>query len=78
MKVFITGASSGIGEALAREYHRRFPGLTIALVARRADELDRVAAALAGASVHCYAIDVTDRGALANAAAHLVDRKSVV
>ena len=72
MKVFITGASSGIGEALAREYHRRFPGLTIALVARRADELDRVAAALAGASVHCYAIDVTDRGALANAAAHFV------
>src|SRR5574340_437308 len=72
MKVFITGALSGIGEALAREYHRRFPDLTIALVARRADELDRVAAALAGASVHRYAIDVTDRGALADAAAHFV------
>jgi len=73
MKVFITGASSGIGEALAREYHRRHPGLTIALAARRADQLDRVAAALAGASVHRYALDVTDREALARAARDFVD-----
>ena len=41
-------------------------------MARRADALDRVAAALSGARVHRYAIDVTDRGALANAAAHFV------
>ncbi|RPH64343.1 MAG: SDR family oxidoreductase [Burkholderiales bacterium] len=72
MKVFITGASSGIGEALAREYHRRFPGLRIGLVARREAELERVAAALAGASVHRYALDVTDREALARAAADFV------
>ena len=72
MKVFITGASSGIGEALAREYHRRFPGSTIGLVARRAGELERVAAALGGASAHRYRLDVTDRGALARAAADFI------
>jgi len=72
MKVFVTGASSGIGEALAREYHRRFPGSTIGLAARRADELARVAATLAGANVHCHPLDVTDRGALARAAADFV------
>ena len=35
MKVFLTGASSGIGEALARHYAGR--GATLGLVARRAD-----------------------------------------
>ncbi|HLS55554.1 MAG TPA: SDR family oxidoreductase [Zeimonas sp.] len=68
MRVFVTGASSGIGEALAREYHRRSTGLQIGLVARRADELERVAALLPGAVVHRVALDVTDRDALARAA----------
>lgn len=72
MRVFITGASSGIGEALAREYHRRFAGLQIGLVARRAAELERVAKSLDGAGVHCYALDVTDREALARAASEFV------
>jgi len=72
MKVFVTGASSGIGEALAREYHRRFPQLRIGLVARREDQLERVARALAGARVHRYALDVTDREALASAARDFV------
>lgn len=35
--VVITGASSGIGEQLAREFHRR--GYQLALIARRADRL---------------------------------------
>jgi short-subunit dehydrogenase len=72
MRVFVTGASGGIGEAIAREYHRRFPTLRIGLAARRADELERVGATLAGAHVYRYALDVTDRDALARAAADFV------
>ncbi len=41
--VLITGASSGIGEELAKQYAAR--GVRLVLVARRQAELDRVAAA---------------------------------
>jgi len=40
--VFITGASSGIGQALAARFHRA--GHRLALVARRVDEVERWAA----------------------------------
>ena len=40
MKVFLTGASSGIGEAMARLYAAR--GATLGLVARRSDFLERL------------------------------------
>jgi short-subunit dehydrogenase len=47
MTVFITGASSGIGAGLAREYARR--GARLALFARRLDLLQSLAQELAGA-----------------------------
>ncbi len=61
MNVFLTGASSGIGAALARQFAR--PGACLGLVARRADVLAALAATLP-ATCHVYPLDVTDRAAL--------------
>lgn len=66
MKVFLTGASSGIGEALARLYAAR--GATLGLVARRGEHLERLKAALPVA-VEAYACDVRDAAAMREAAA---------
>jgi len=65
LRVFITGASSGIGEALAREYARR--GAVLGLLARRQELLSRLAGAL-GAECAVYATDVRDRQAVRAAA----------
>jgi short-subunit dehydrogenase len=73
--VFLTGASSGLGEALARHYANR--GATLGLVARRQSELDRVAAALAPATVATYAADVRDADALAAAGRDFIARHGV-
>lgn len=75
MRVFLTGASSGIGEALARLYAKQ--GATVGLFARRADELARLAAELAPATVATWAGDVRDAGALARAGAEFVARFGV-
>jgi short-subunit dehydrogenase len=66
MNVFLTGASSGIGAALAREFARR--GATLGLVARRRDALEALAASLPGRH-YCHPADVTDKDALIGAAA---------
>ena len=66
-RVFITGASSGIGAALAREYAAR--GATLGLLGRRRDALDQLRQSLPHSSRHqVYAVDVLDRAALAIAA----------
>lgn len=70
-RVFITGASSGIGAALAAEYAAQ--GATLGLLARRRDALEQLAARLPnGASHKIYALDVTDHAALAAAAADFI------
>src|SRR5262249_5966401 len=62
--VLITGASSGIGLALARVFARE--GHDLVLVARRGDELRTVAQELSEAhhvAVTAYALDLTRSGA---------------
>src|SRR6185436_9310037 len=63
--IVITGASSGIGEALAVDYAA--PGVALALNGRDAARLEAVAEACRGkgATVDASLIDVTDRAALA-------------
>jgi short-subunit dehydrogenase len=63
-RVWITGASSGIGEALAYAFHHA--GAKLVLSARREDELRRVQAACGGGpGARVLPLDVTDAPALA-------------
>jgi short-subunit dehydrogenase len=74
LKVFLTGASSGIGVALARHYAQS--GATLGLVARRGDRLaafaDECRRDFPACSIATYALDVRDATALAGAAASFV------
>jgi short-subunit dehydrogenase len=66
-RVFITGASSGLGAALAAEYAAQ--GATLGLLARRGEMLDQLIAALPNSERHrAYAADVRDHAAIAAAA----------
>ena len=67
MRLVITGASSGLGQAFAVEFARRYPGALMMLVARRADRLAELAARLPEACCECVALDVTDAVALRGA-----------
>jgi NAD(P)-dependent dehydrogenase (short-subunit alcohol dehydrogenase family) len=70
-RVFITGASSGIGAALARRYAEQ--GASLGLVARRREVLAELAASLPHPERHrIYALDVRDHAALSAAAADFI------
>ncbi|OBF34037.1 oxidoreductase [Mycobacterium sp. ACS1612] len=56
--VVVTGASSGIGEQIAREFARR--GYRLVLVARRADRLRQLAEDVGGLA-HVLPVDLSDR-----------------
>jgi short-subunit dehydrogenase len=68
---WITGASSGIGRAVALELARR--GWRVAATARRADELEKLSAEAAalGLTILPFAGDVTDRSGLAQVVADI-------
>ncbi|MDO9233342.1 MAG: SDR family oxidoreductase [Methylotenera sp.] len=79
MKVFITGASSGIGEALSHEYVKRYinEDTFIGLVARRSEHLHKLKKSLEShRNIKCaiYPLDVRDSAALASAAANFIQQ----
>lgn len=65
--VVVTGASQGIGAAIARAFSAEIPGVRLALVARSAANLAHVARACArlGAVPGAFPCDVTDESAVA-------------
>ncbi|MGN6512503.1 MAG: SDR family NAD(P)-dependent oxidoreductase [Lysobacteraceae bacterium] len=69
----VTGASAGIGAAIAREYARR--GVPLVLTARRLDRLEALAGELrARVPVACIAADLADPSAPARLQADIVAR----
>jgi short-subunit dehydrogenase len=77
INIFITGASSGIGQALATAYAKHYAGQSavLGLVARRAEQLESLAATLRNQyqiTCHIYACDVRDVEKLFAAARHFI------
>ena len=76
MRVFITGASSGIGAAMAKKFDAM--GAQLGLVGRSQEKLDAVLSSMQNAQAHTtYALDVTDRAALFAAARDFDDKAPV-
>jgi short-subunit dehydrogenase len=72
--VLITGASSGIGAGLAREFAAR--GFHVVLVARRMEKLEELAAQIraAGGQVSTHRGDVTEDGSIAAVVQELAEQ----
>lgn len=79
MKVFITGASSGIGAAIAHEYAKRHQGnnTQLGLVARRSEHLQKLQTSLQESyNIQCtiYPLDVRDSAELSLAGDDFMQR----
>ncbi|HEY6240273.1 MAG TPA: SDR family oxidoreductase [Burkholderiales bacterium] len=74
LKVFITGASSGIGAALAAHYARQ--GAVLGLFARRLEPMQELLSSLR-CTGSCYHADVTDAASLKAAATDFIERFGV-
>jgi len=75
-RVLVTGASRGIGEAIARAFAER--GATLGLVARRREPLERLAEDLPGDGHAALAGDVADAGSIATAVSEFGDVDALV
>lgn len=75
--VFITGASSGIGQALAWRFHQA--GYRLALVARRTSEMKSWADAqgLSASSYQIYSADVSDTSSITAAGVYCIRLQGV-
>ena len=75
--VFITGASSGIGQALAQRYHQA--GFRLALVARRTSEVKTWASAqgISPESYEIYSADVSVTDSIVAAGRDCIARQGV-
>jgi short-subunit dehydrogenase len=78
-KIFITGASSGIGQALAHAYAKRYQhkGVSIGLVARRSEHLQQLSAELTKqyqTKCYLYVCDVRNATALNTAAQDFIQQ----
>lgn len=71
MRIFITGATSGVGRALARLYAAK--GATLGLAARRRDELSSLAAELP-TTAHVFPLDVRNSASMQSAAQDFLQR----
>ncbi len=58
MHVAVTGASAGIGEAIAREYGRA--GAAVTLIARRKERLDAIAKEIGEAKTKTFGVDLSN------------------
>ncbi len=78
MLVIVSGASQGIGEAIALAFARE-PGTHLALLARGAAQLERVAAACraAGAGASAHRCDLTVEAEVAQVASRLLGEHGV-
>ena len=74
LRVVISGASGGLGHALARHYLEN--GAMVAAFARRGELLQRLAAEFPG-QVFCYELDVRDPGSVQAAAEDFIVRAGV-
>ncbi|HEY9210828.1 MAG TPA: SDR family oxidoreductase [Methylotenera sp.] len=82
MNIFITGASSGIGEALAHAYAKRYQNenATIGLAARRSEHLQNLQKTLKeqfNVESAVYALDVRDHNSLSAAAADFMQQHGI-
>ena len=75
--VFITGASSGIGQALALKFHER--GYRLALLARRGSEIQSWATqrGLDQDSYHVYSADVSIPDSIVSAGLACIEKQGV-